>query len=58
MATALNMTLRLKQDPVTQATIKHVKEAFATQIQPAIDAGRLHEGIVAQCAMSPNSFSR
>lgn len=46
MATALNMTLRLKQDPVTQATLKHVKEVFATQIQPAIDAALKKSEIV------------
>ena len=38
MAHTLNMTLRMKQDPETLAKIKHVREVFATQIQPAIDA--------------------
>ena len=28
------------------------------RLELGLSAGRLHEGIVAQCAMSPNSFSR
>jgi hypothetical protein len=38
MAHALNMTMELKQDPQTQATLAQVKATFAQNIQPAIDA--------------------
>ncbi len=38
MTTALNFTLKLKQDALTQATLQHVKAVFATTIQPEIDA--------------------
>jgi hypothetical protein len=37
MAHALNMTMALKQDPQTQATLAQVKATFAQRIQPAID---------------------
>ena len=46
MATALNMTLRLKQDPESQAMLKHVKDIFAAQIQPAIDSALKKSQIV------------
>lgn len=44
MATALNLTLKLKQDPVTQATLKGIKEVFSTKIQPAIDKALRENG--------------
>lgn len=46
MTTALNFTLKLKQDPATQATLQHVKAAFASTIQPAIDAALGESDIV------------
>lgn len=38
MATALNLTLKLKQDPATLEQLANLKRAFASKIQPAIDA--------------------
>jgi hypothetical protein len=38
MAHALNLTLRIKQDPATLEALAKVKAAFASQIQPKIDA--------------------
>ena len=38
MAHALNLTLALKQDPQSQATLSQVKATFAKSIQPAVDA--------------------
>jgi hypothetical protein len=46
MATALNLTLRLKQDAATQAALAQVKAAFAEHIQPAIDAALMKSEIV------------
>jgi hypothetical protein len=37
MATALNMTMRLKQDPVSKAKLAAIKATFSTHIQKAID---------------------
>jgi len=37
MANALNMTMRLKQDPASLAKLAQVKSVFATKIQVAID---------------------
>ena len=37
MATALNMTMKLKQDAASKQHLKDVKEAFAATIQPIID---------------------
>jgi hypothetical protein len=38
MVNALNFTLKLKQDPPTQAALQHIKAVFATEIQPLIEA--------------------
>jgi hypothetical protein len=38
MATALNLTLPLKQDEESQKKLEHVKAIFADNIQPLIDA--------------------
>src|SRR3954469_17390470 len=38
MPHALNLTLPIKQDPQTQAALREVARAFATEIQPKIDA--------------------
>ena len=46
MATALNMTMALKQDPQTQAILAQVKATFAQSIQPAIDAALRKSQIV------------
>lgn len=37
MATALNMTMRLKQDPETKAKLAGMKAIFAEKIQPHLD---------------------
>jgi hypothetical protein len=37
MATALNMTMRLKQDPATKAKLAGMKAVFAEKIQPHLD---------------------
>jgi hypothetical protein len=46
MAHALNLTLPLKQDPQTQATLSQVKATFARTIQPAVDAALRKSQIV------------
>jgi hypothetical protein len=46
MAHALNLTLALKQDPQTQATLSQVKATFAKSIQPAVDAALRKSQIV------------
>jgi hypothetical protein len=46
MATALNMTMALKQDPQTQQLLAQVKATFADKIQPAIDAALRKSQIV------------
>jgi hypothetical protein len=38
MATALNLTVRLKQDEQTLATLKGLKDTFAERVQPMMDA--------------------
>jgi hypothetical protein len=38
MATALNMTMKLKQDAQSRQQLAELKRNFATAIQPAIDA--------------------
>lgn len=46
MATALNLTLKIKQDPQTLAKLAHIKAIFADQIQPSIDkALREYNGV-------------
>ena len=37
MTTALNMTMKLKQDAASQAKLAGLKAAFAEKVQPAID---------------------
>jgi len=37
MASALNLTLKIKQTPENLAKLQHVKAIFATEIQPKID---------------------
>jgi hypothetical protein len=37
MATALNMTMTLKQDADSKQRLKNLKEAFAASVQPLID---------------------
>jgi hypothetical protein len=37
MAHALNLTLKLKQDPQSRQALQELKAAFATTVQPAID---------------------
>jgi hypothetical protein len=37
MATALNMTMKLKQDPASLAKLEALKAAFAEKVQPVID---------------------
>ena len=37
MATALNMTMKLKQDPASQAALAGLKATFARDVQPVID---------------------
>ena len=37
MATALNMTMRLKQDAATKAKLAHIRSIFAAQIQPQME---------------------
>jgi hypothetical protein len=46
MAHALNLTLALKQDPQSQATLSQVKATFAKSIQPAVDAALRKSQIV------------
>jgi hypothetical protein len=46
MATALNLTLKIKQDPETIAELTKIKENFAVKIQPEIDkALREYDGV-------------
>lgn len=46
MATALNLTLKIKQDPETLGTLAYIKTIFADQIQPQIDqALREYNGV-------------
>jgi hypothetical protein len=46
MAHALNLTLRIKQDPETLARLAAIAAAFPTQIQPKIDAALRESKIV------------
>lgn len=46
MTTALNMTVPLKQDPDSLAKLQKLKDEFADQIQPLIDAALRKSGIV------------
>jgi len=46
MTYALNLTLKLKQDPASQAKLQQLKGGFATKIQPAIDAALAKSEIV------------
>lgn len=46
MAHALNLTLKIKQDPETLARLAHIAEVFPTQIQPKIDAALRESGTV------------
>jgi hypothetical protein len=46
MAHALNLTLPLKQDAETLKKLRHVKEVFATEIQPKIDKALRESQIV------------
>lgn len=46
MATALNFTVPLKQDPESQAALAHLVAAFAEEVQPAIDAALARSQIV------------
>jgi hypothetical protein len=38
MATALNMTMKLKQDPASLAQLQELKQVFASQVQPVMKA--------------------
>ena len=46
MATALNMTMKLKQDAATKQHLKDLKEAFAASVQPLIDKALAESEIV------------
>lgn len=46
MATALNMTMRIKQDPASQAKLAHIKANFYPGIQGAIDKALRESEIV------------
>ena len=46
MANALNLTLRIKQDPATLARLAEIAKVFPTQIQPKIDAALRESKIV------------
>jgi hypothetical protein len=46
MAHALNLTLRIKQDPDTLKRLAHIGSIFASQIQPKIDAALRKSQIV------------
>ena len=46
MAHALNLTLKLKQDPETKATLATLKEIFAAKVQPAIEKALRESQIV------------
>ena len=46
MAIALNFTAPLKQDEDTQSSLKHLADAFAHEIQPALDAALAKSEIV------------
>ena len=46
MATALNFTVPLKQDPQSQERLAHLMASFAQNIQPAVDAALSRSRIV------------
>ncbi len=46
MATALNMTMKLKQDAASQAKLAGLGAVFAQKVQPAIDAALRQSQIV------------
>ncbi len=46
MAIALNFTAPLKQDDDTQSRLKHLADAFAHEVQPALDAALAKSEIV------------
>ncbi len=46
MATALNMTMPLKQDAESQANLEEFKSNFATEVQPAIHTALAQSEIV------------
>jgi hypothetical protein len=46
MAIALNMTMPIKQDSQTQATLQELKASFAQEVQPAIEAALRESEIV------------
>lgn len=46
MTHALNLTLPIKQDPETQAKLKHLAEIFPTDVQPKIEAALKESRIV------------
>jgi len=46
MATALNFTVPLKQDPQSQESLGHLVTSFAQEVQPAIDAALARSQIV------------
>ncbi len=46
MATALNMTMKLKQDAASQAKLTGLSAVFAQKVQPAIDAALRQSQIV------------
>jgi hypothetical protein len=49
MANALDLTLRIKQDPDTQKRLAQIASIFPTQIQPKIDKA-LREPKLANCS--------
>ena len=46
MSTALNFTVRLKQDPESRQRLEHLTASFAESIQPAVDAALSRSQIV------------
>jgi hypothetical protein len=46
VATALNFTVPLKQDPQSQERLEHLMASFAQRIQPAVDAALSRSQIV------------
>jgi hypothetical protein len=46
VATALNFTVPLKQDPQSQESLGHLVTSFAQEVQPAIDAALARSQIV------------
>ena len=46
MTSALNMTMKLKQDPASQAALQNLRATFAETVQPLIDAALRKSQIV------------